>query len=76
MEIAFGDFHDSFPPGEAISRDLWDGRVGKSFDVKNGKNNRTSLKFPRHCEPARAWQSPSFLQEIATSGFALLAMTW
>jgi hypothetical protein len=21
MEIAFGDFHDSFSPGEAISRD-------------------------------------------------------
>ena len=49
---------------------------GKTPNPLCRKNNRTSHKSPRHCEPVRAWQSPSFLQEIATSGFALLAMTW
>jgi hypothetical protein len=65
MEIAFGDFHDSFSPGEAISRDPRGVGAAKSPDAHRRKNNRTSLKFPRHCEPAMAWQSPSFLQEIA-----------
>jgi hypothetical protein len=30
MEIAFGDFHDSFSPGEAISRSPRDHRAGNS----------------------------------------------
>ena len=46
MEIAFGDFHDSFSPGEAISRDPRSGGVGKSPDIRRGKNNRTSHRLP------------------------------
>ena len=45
MEIAFGDFHDSFPPGEAISRAPRGVGAGKSPDPLRRKNNRTSLKF-------------------------------
>ena len=79
-------------PGPDGARFLRFMAVGEGHDPPDqvrqlpGHSRRTSFRFPCHCEPVRAWQSPAAIcrhafifqavyREIATSGYALLAMT-
>ena len=50
MEIAFGDFHDSFSPGEAISRDPQDGGAGRSIDIRRRKTTGPAIVYLCHCD--------------------------